>query len=146
MVPPQSGFSLTEVLVTLWHHYHSTIRIHDPPMSRTMTRRIQLVHTRPHASHASLSHNPYPPKHSGDKPTQELSSVLILWQSSNFLDLVEKPVGGPPTFNPNSLGAFPGALSQVQTPAVYPRCHPTSRNLSQEPVLEVSPTAAMQLP
>ena len=63
-----------------------------------MTHRIQFVHARPRASHASLSHNPYPPKHSGDKPTQELSPVLPLWWSSNFLDPVEKLVGGPPTF------------------------------------------------
>ena len=90
--------SLTEVLVTLWCHYHSTIRTHDPPRSRTITHRIQFVHARPRASHASLSHNPYPPKHSGDKPTQELSPVLPLWWSSNFLDPVEKLVGGPPTF------------------------------------------------
>ena len=69
------------------------------------------MHARPRASHASLSHNPYPPKHPGDKPPQELSPVLPLWRSSNFLYSVEKPVGGPPTFNPNLLGAFPGALS-----------------------------------
>ena len=79
------------------------------------------MHARPRASHASLNHNPYPSKHSGDKPTQELPPVLTLCQSSNFLDLVEKPAGGPPTFNPNSLGAFPGTLSQVLTPAVQPR-------------------------
>ena len=73
------------------------------------------MHTRPRTSHASLSHNPYPPKHSDDKPTQELSPVLTLWQSSNFLDPVEKPIGGPPMFNPKSLGGFPGALSQANT-------------------------------
>ena len=83
-----------------------------------MTHKIQFVHALPRASHASLSRDPYPPKHSGDKPTQELSPVLTLWRSSNFLDPVEKPVGGPPTFNPNSLGVFPSAQSQVRTPTV----------------------------
>ena len=78
------------------------------------------MHARPHTSHASLSHNPYPPKHSGDKPIQELSPVLTLWRPPNFLNPVEKPVGGPSTFNPNSMGAFPDALSQVRTPAVQP--------------------------
>ena len=71
------------------------------------------MYARPRASHASLSHTPYPPKHSGDKPTQELSPVSTLWRSSNFLDPVEKPIGGPPTSNPNSLGAFPNALWQM---------------------------------
>ena len=63
-----------------------------------MSHKIQFVHARTRASHASLSYNPYPPKHSGDKPTQELSPVLTLWRSSNFLDPVEEPVGGPPMF------------------------------------------------
>ena len=82
------------------------------------------MHARSRASHASLSRNPYPTKHSGNKPTQKLSPVLTLWRSSNFLDPVENPIWGPPTFNPKSLGAFFGALSQVRTPAVQPRWHP----------------------
>ena len=121
MIPPQSEFSLTEVLVTLWRHYHSTLRTHDLQRSRTMTCRIQFVHARTRASHASLSHNPYPPKHSGDKLTQELSPVLALWRFSNFLDPVEKPVRGPPTFNPKSLGAFSGATihDDTQVPGAF---------------------------
>jgi len=89
-----------------------------------MSHKIQFVHARTRASHASLSYNPYPPKHSGDKPTQELSPVLTLWRSSNFLDPVEEPVGGPPMFTlihwalspafaPNLPGTCPRACWSV---------------------------------
>ena len=91
------------------------------------------MHAWPRASHASLSHNPYPPKHSGDKPTQELSPVLPLWRSSNFLDPVEKPVGGPPTFTLNHWALL--WRSNHDDPPIY-----------SEPVREpvgVSPTVTM---
>ena len=73
-------------------------------------------------SRLSGRHNPYPPKHASGKPTQEPTPVLTLWQSSNFLDPVKKPVGGPPTFNPKSLGDFPGATIHDDT-QLLGTCH-----------------------
>ena len=129
MIPPQSDFPNRDTAVVTFGvittprgkpvihgaKTHDHVRIKLPSNHKRWLTRIQFVYARPRVDHISLVVTiPIPPITRMTSQLRRLVPVLTLWRSSNFLDPVEKPVGGPSMFTLNHWALSPALCCRCE--------------------------------